>query len=76
MNVQSIITKLGGPANVGRHIGINSQAISIWIAKDVVPLERVDDLLQLAQAIDVPITAKEIRGDFDWDVVCSRCSGK
>ena len=50
MDVSQIVRELGGPAYIGRQMGIRSQAISLWIRKNRIPAERVPDLERLAQA--------------------------
>lgn len=70
MNTQEIINKLGGPTALGEALGVTPQAISIWLAKGRVPLERVDEVLHVARSMNVKLSATDIRDDFDWSVVC------
>lgn len=68
-----IITQLGGPAEVGRALGIRPQAVSLWVRKGRVPLDRVPELLALGAERGIELTAATLRADFDWDAVC--CGG-
>lgn len=70
MTTRDIITALGGPAEVGRSLGIRPQAVSLWLRKGRVPLERVPALLTLAAQRGLSLTARQVRGDFDWSSVC------
>ena len=70
MKTQTIIAALGGPSAVGEALGVTPQAISIWLSKDRIPLERVDELLHVARDKGVNLKATDIRDDFDWKVVC------
>lgn len=72
-SARSIITLLGGPAVVGRALGIRPQAVSLWLRKGRVPLDRVPALLALAAERGLAMTAADLRSDFDWDAVC--CGG-
>jgi DNA-binding transcriptional regulator YdaS (Cro superfamily) len=66
MTTRDIITALGGPAAVGRALGIRTQAVSRWLRKGRVPLERVPALLALAAQRGLALTARQVREDFDW----------
>lgn len=70
MSTIDIITALGGPAEVGRALGIRSQAVSLWLRRGKIPLDRVPALLQLAGELGLEMTARDIRSDFDWQAVC------
>lgn len=70
MNTKDIIAALGGPAEVGRALGIRGQAVSLWLRKGRVPLERVPELIALGAQRGVPLTARDLRSDFAWDAVC------
>lgn len=70
MNTKDIINLLGGPAEVGRALGIRPQAVSLWARKGAVPLDRVPEVLRLADEIGLRLTARDLRPDFDWDAVC------
>lgn len=67
---KSIITRLGGPAEVSRALGIRPQAVSLWARKGRIPLERVPELLALAAARGLKLTATDLRADYDWGAVC------
>jgi DNA-binding transcriptional regulator YdaS (Cro superfamily) len=69
MNVAQIISVLGGPAAVGRQLGIRSQAVSLWIAKGRIPIQRVPDLLRMADRLHLQLKAAALRPDVDWDAV-------
>lgn len=67
METKDIIADLGGPVAVGRHLGISSQAVSLW---DRIPLERVPALLDMAKDLGKPLTAQQMRPDYPWADVC------
>jgi DNA-binding transcriptional regulator YdaS (Cro superfamily) len=69
MNLPEIIRQLGGPAEIGRHLGIRGQAISHWLRKDQVPIDRVPSLLRLAKKKRFGLRADELRPDIDWAAV-------
>lgn len=69
MKVSEIIQSLGGPVSVGRHLGITSQAISLWIRKKRIPAERVPDLERLAKDLGSDIRAEHMRPDVSWGVI-------
>ena len=71
MKPAEIITKLGGPTAVGEALGVTPQAISIWLAKGRIPLERVDEVLHVARDKGIKLKATDIRDDFDWAVICA-----
>lgn len=70
MQVKELITSLGGPAAVGRRVGVRSQAVSLWVANGQVPLDRVPALLRMAAELSVPVNAEDLRPDVDWAAVC------
>lgn len=69
MTVQEIIRQLGGPANVGRQLGIRSQAVSLWILNNRIPAERVPQLERLAREAGAEVRAEHMRPDLDWSVI-------
>ncbi len=69
MQVSQIIRELGGPVSIGRHLGIRSQAISLWIHKNRIPAERVPQLERLARQIGSRVRAEQMRPDVDWAVL-------
>lgn len=70
MNIKTILQALGGPAAVGRRLGVRSQAVSLWAIKGRVPADRVPALLRLARERGVPLAPEQLRGDIDWRAVC------
>jgi DNA-binding transcriptional regulator YdaS (Cro superfamily) len=66
MDVSQIVRELGGPAYIGRQLGIRSQAISLWIRKNRIPAERVPDLERLARERGVAVRAEQMRPDVPW----------
>jgi hypothetical protein len=48
MEVPDLISALGGPAKVGRALGITTQAVSNWSATNRVPAEREVALWRMA----------------------------
>lgn len=70
MKTQDIVSALGGPSALGEALGVTPQAISIWLSKGRIPLERVDEVLHVARDKGVKLKATDIRDDFDWAVVC------
>lgn len=69
MNVSEIVRSLGGPVSIGRHLGISSQAISLWIRKNRIPAERVPDLELLARGLGADVRAEQMRPDVSWAVI-------
>lgn len=76
MNVRSIIAALGGPAAVGRHCGVRSQAVSLWAIKNRIPADRVPQLEAWARKCGVAVRAEDMRPDLDWAVLrqCAGCA--
>lgn len=72
MDVIKIIRELGGPVSLGRHLGIRSQAVSLWGIKDRIPAERVPELERLAIARGSAIRAEDMRPDVAWGVIRGR----
>lgn len=66
MNTKELVLKLGGPTKVSQKIRIRPQAVSLWVAKNRVPLDRVPSILRLAKEAGLTITPADIRGDIDW----------
>lgn len=65
MTVREIIAALGGPAVVGRYLGLSSQAVSLWASKGV-PAGRVPALVALGRELGVGVRAEDLRPDLDW----------
>ncbi len=59
MEAKNIIDELGGPAIIGRKLGVRTQAVSQWRSK--IPAERV---LPLCVAFDNRITPFQVRPDL------------
>lgn len=76
MCVQELIQRLGGPAAIGRRLGIRSQAVSLWLSQRRVPLERVPQLLELASELGLTMQAADLRPDYDWAAVCASAQCK
>ena len=66
MTVEQIIRSLGGPAVVGRYLGIRGQAVSHWIRLGRVPVDRVPGVLRLAKKQRTQLRAEQVRPDIDW----------
>ena len=66
MELKQLITDLGGPSAVARAIGVRPQAVSLWIIAGKAPLERVPDLLSLAEKKGLALTAHDLRPDYAW----------
>jgi len=69
MTVSEIIQSLGGPAAVGRHLGIRGQAVSHWMRKGQVPVDRVPSLVRLSKKLRRGLRADVIRPDIDWAAI-------
>jgi DNA-binding transcriptional regulator YdaS (Cro superfamily) len=69
MNVSEIVKRLGGPVSIGRHLGIRSQAVSLWIRKDRIPADRVPQLERLARELGSDVRAEQMRPDIEWAVI-------
>ncbi len=70
MTVRDFIKALGGRTAVSQRLGVRPQAISLWLSSEQIPLERVPALLRMAADRRVPVTAEDLRGDYDWEAVC------
>lgn len=68
MEINKIIKELGGPVTLAKHLGIRSQAVSLWVAKNRIPAERVPQLERLAIEVGSQIRAETMRPDIDWGV--------
>lgn len=68
MEINKIIKELGGPVTLAKRLGIRSQAVSLWVAKNRIPAERVPQLERLAIEVGSPIRAETMRPDIDWGV--------
>ncbi len=58
MNVKTVISSLGGPAAVGKLLGISSQAVSQW---RVIPVHQA---LAIERATNGAVTREELRPDI------------
>lgn len=76
LRMREIIQSLGGPAEVGRHLGVRSQAVSLWGSTGRIPVERVPALLRLAKERGIELTAWDLRNDIDWAAVCACDDGE
>ena len=63
---QELIQKLGGPTKIGRFFNIRPQAVSIWVAKERIPAERLPALVRMAKEQGFEVNPEEIRSDIDW----------
>jgi hypothetical protein len=50
LTVRELVRQLGGPASVGRKLGVTAEAICNWQARGAVPKARHLDVWRLAQA--------------------------
>jgi len=69
MSVSEIIRQLGGPVSLGRHLGIRSQAVSLWVRNNRIPAERVPELERIARDAGVDVRAEQMRPDVNWGVL-------
>lgn len=69
MTIKEILTRLGGPAAIARHLGVTSQAVSLWAIKQRIPADRVPALEALARAAGLPIRAEHMRPDIEWSAL-------
>ena len=58
--LNAILDDLGGDAAVAAHLGLGQPAISNWKSRGV-PKGRWVDLIDMAGALDKPLTIEEIR---------------
>lgn len=73
MNVQTIVTSLGGPSAIGRRLGIKPSAVSLWVMKGRIPAERVPSLEGLARELGVDVRAEQMRPDIPWQELRCAC---
>lgn len=69
MTVKDIIKAIGGPVVVSRHLGIRSQAVSLWIRANRIPAERVPTLERMCKELGLNVRAEHMRPDVDWGVL-------
>jgi DNA-binding transcriptional regulator YdaS (Cro superfamily) len=72
MPVKQIIQTLGGPTAIARHLGVRSQAVSLWALNNRIPAERVPELERMARRLGVDVRAEDMRPDIAWDVLRSQ----
>ena len=65
MNEQQILSKLGGPSQIGRFLGVKPQAVSGWKSRGI-PMERIPSLLLMAKEKGLNIGPEALRPDLDW----------
>ena len=69
MTIKELVAKLGGPTKVSQRIQIRPQAVSLWMAKDRVPANRVPTVVRLAREVGLTVRPEEIRSDIDWNAL-------
>lgn len=69
MKTKDVITLLGGTTKIGKAMGISSQAVSLWIRTNSIPLKRIPALERLAKEKGLPIRAEDMRSDIDWSAL-------
>jgi DNA-binding transcriptional regulator YdaS (Cro superfamily) len=74
MDARDVVRFLGGPVEIGRHLAVRPQAVSLWTTQNQIPLARVPALLALARQQGLRLRAHDIRPDFDWSAVCEGCA--
>ena len=66
MRVKELITLMGGPVKIAKALNIRSQAVSLWIRTNTIPLKRIPSLERYAKDRNLPIRAEDLRPDVDW----------
>lgn len=67
METKEIIKYLGGPAAVARRFKIKSQAVSLWIYHDRIPMQRCPHIERWAQDMGLrEVRCETLRPDIDW----------
>lgn len=66
MTVNEIVQRFGGPTAIGNHLGIRSQAVSLWMRRGKVPVARVPELVTWSRKRRLGLTAQMIRPDIAW----------
>ena len=69
MKTKDIITLLGGTCKIARLLGVKSQAVSLWIRANSIPLKRIPSLEKIAKEKGLPIRAEDMRPDMDWQIL-------
>lgn len=69
MKTKDIICLFGGSCKVARLLGVKSQAVSIWIRKNSIPLKRIPSLEKIAKEKGLPIRAENMRPDIEWKIL-------
>jgi len=76
MTTAEIIKTLGGPASIGRQLGIRGQAVSLWIRAGRIPVDRVPQLERIAKQLGAPVRAEQMRPDVEWSVIRGQSQGQ
>lgn len=66
MTLHEIIKRFGGPTAVGNHLGIRSQAVSLWMRRGQIPMARVPALVTWSRKRRLGLTAQQLRPDIKW----------
>jgi len=69
MTVKDIIKNIGGPVAVSRRLGIRSQAVSLWIRANRIPVDRVPTLERMCRELGLNVRAEHMRPDVDWAAI-------
>lgn len=71
-DLRKFVDLAGGPANVARHCGVTSQAVSQWMSSGHIPVERVAGL---EAASGGKVRAEDVRPDVHWMRANGRVTG-
>ena len=69
MSVKEVITLLGGTVKIAKLLGIKSQAVSLWIRTNSIPLSRISALEKYSKEQNLPLRAEDMAPNYDWAVL-------
>ncbi len=72
MNTREIVNRFGGPVALAHHLGIRSQAVSLWGSKGRIPMARVPELVRISRLLKLGFRAEDLRPDIDWAALKGR----
>jgi DNA-binding transcriptional regulator YdaS (Cro superfamily) len=63
------IILLGGFSAVGRKLKVKPQAVTQWVYKNSIPLNRIPALIEFGKQVKIDVSLKKIRPDIDWETI-------
>lgn len=66
IEMAKIMTDQGGPSQIGRHLGIATQAVSLWVSKGKIPVARVPAMVRMAKDKGLNFGPETFCPGLDW----------